>query len=151
MRRAGSLVRMGRRYSYMGADFWRDTMKEREFVRPRNIWNNNNYNSLKEIRRDGLDCIHRREERDKWRAFENTVMNLRFYKIRFLKNDSVTRDLVCTKFVRITACRSGAAVWWKSRQKIPRLSFLSTGKSASKLPFLFHHKISERHGTFTWS
>jgi hypothetical protein len=55
---------------------------KRQFVRPRNIWNNNTYNILKEIRWDGVDCIHRREDRDKWRALVKTVMNLWFHEIR---------------------------------------------------------------------
>jgi hypothetical protein len=31
---------------------------------------------LGDIRRDGIDCMHLAQDRDQWRAFVNTVMNL---------------------------------------------------------------------------
>jgi hypothetical protein len=36
---------------------------------------------LREIEWDGMDWINLAENRDQWKALENTVMNLRFHKM----------------------------------------------------------------------
>jgi hypothetical protein len=45
--------------------------------RPRHRWVNNIKMDLREIGWDGMDCIDLAQNRDRWRALVNTVMNLR--------------------------------------------------------------------------
>jgi hypothetical protein len=45
--------------------------------RPRRRWVDNIKIDLREIRWDGVNWINLAEDRDKWRALVNTVMNLR--------------------------------------------------------------------------
>jgi hypothetical protein len=45
--------------------------------RPRHRWVDNIKISLREIGWDGMDWIDLAQDRDKWRALVNTVMNLR--------------------------------------------------------------------------
>jgi hypothetical protein len=49
----------------------------RPLGRPRNRWEGNIKIDLREIRFGGLDWIHWAQERDRWWALANTVMNLR--------------------------------------------------------------------------
>jgi hypothetical protein len=44
---------------------------------PRYRWEDNIKMDLREIGNDGTNCIRLAQDRDKWRAFVNTVMNLR--------------------------------------------------------------------------
>jgi hypothetical protein len=50
---------------------------ERPLRRPRRRWVDNIKMGLREIGWDGVDWIHVAQDRDKWRAHVNTVMNLR--------------------------------------------------------------------------
>jgi hypothetical protein len=46
--------------------------------RPRRRWENNIKMDLKEIGFGDVDWIHLAQDRERWRAVVNTVMNLRF-------------------------------------------------------------------------
>jgi hypothetical protein len=46
-------------------------------VKPRCRWVENNIMDLREIGCDGMDWIDLVQDRDQWRAFVNTIMNLR--------------------------------------------------------------------------
>jgi hypothetical protein len=50
---------------------------KRPLGRPRGRWADNIKIGLREIGRGGMDLIDLAQDRDKWRAFVNTVMNLR--------------------------------------------------------------------------
>jgi hypothetical protein len=50
---------------------------KRPLGRPRRRWVDNIKIDLREIRWDGMDWIDLTEDRDRWRAFVNAVMNLR--------------------------------------------------------------------------
>jgi hypothetical protein len=45
--------------------------------RPRRRWEDNIKMALKEIGFGDVDCIHLSQDKDRWRALVNTVMNLR--------------------------------------------------------------------------
>jgi hypothetical protein len=45
--------------------------------RPRHRWEDNIKTDLREIRCGGMDWINLTQDRDQWRAFVKTVMNLR--------------------------------------------------------------------------
>jgi hypothetical protein len=49
----------------------------RPLGRPRRRWEDNIKMDLSEIRFGDVDWIHRAQDRDRWRALVNTVMNLR--------------------------------------------------------------------------
>jgi hypothetical protein len=49
----------------------------RPLGRPRRRWVDNNKMDLREIVWDGMDWINVPQDRDKWRALANTVLNLR--------------------------------------------------------------------------
>jgi hypothetical protein len=49
---------------------------KRPLVRPGRRWERNIEMDLREIGWGGMDWIHVAEDRDQWRAFVNTVMNL---------------------------------------------------------------------------
>jgi hypothetical protein len=49
----------------------------RPLGRPRRRWDGNNKMDLQEIGRGVMDWIELAQERDKWRALVNAVMNLR--------------------------------------------------------------------------
>jgi hypothetical protein len=51
---------------------------KRPLGRLRRKWVDNIKIDLREIGWDGMDRIDLAQDRDKWRAFMNTVMNLRF-------------------------------------------------------------------------
>jgi hypothetical protein len=52
---------------------------KRPMVRPRNTWADNTCNKadLQELGRGGMDWIELAQDRDRWRALVNEVMNLR--------------------------------------------------------------------------
>jgi hypothetical protein len=76
MRRAGHVARMGEtRNAYrilVGKP-----VRKRPLGRPRRRWVDNINMDLGEIGWDGRDWIELAQDRDQWRAFVNTVMNLR--------------------------------------------------------------------------
>jgi hypothetical protein len=49
----------------------------RPLARPRRRWEDNIKMDLREIRIEGANCIHLVQDGVQWRAFVNTVMNLR--------------------------------------------------------------------------
>jgi hypothetical protein len=53
---------------------------KRPLGRPRRRWEDNSKIDLRGIEWDGMDWIHLVQDRDKWRALVNTVINLRFHK-----------------------------------------------------------------------
>jgi hypothetical protein len=50
---------------------------KRPLERPRRRWEDNIKMDLREIGIDGANCIQLTQDRVRWRAFVNTVMNLR--------------------------------------------------------------------------
>jgi hypothetical protein len=48
----------------------------RPFGRPRRRWEDNIKMDLREVGRGGMDWINLAQDRDRWRAVVNTVMNL---------------------------------------------------------------------------
>jgi hypothetical protein len=77
MRLAGHVARMGEvRGAYnilVGRPEWR-----RPLGRPRCRWEDNIKMDLREIGFGDVDWIHWAQDRDRWRAFVNMVINLRF-------------------------------------------------------------------------
>jgi hypothetical protein len=76
MRWTGHAERIGRRDIHIG--FWWEIQKVR------NHWEDQDVGGwtilkwiLREIRWDGMDSIDLAQEKDKWRALANAVMNLR--------------------------------------------------------------------------
>jgi hypothetical protein len=60
----------------MHIGYWWESQKERELERPICRWVDNIKMDPREIRWDGMDWIDVAQDRDQWRAFVNTVMNL---------------------------------------------------------------------------
>jgi len=50
---------------------------KRPLGRPRRRWEDNNKMDLQEMECGGMDCIDLAQDRDKWWALVNAVMNLR--------------------------------------------------------------------------
>jgi hypothetical protein len=50
---------------------------KRPLGRPRHLWKDNIKTDHKEIGWERVDCINLAKDSDRWRAFVNTVMNLR--------------------------------------------------------------------------
>jgi hypothetical protein len=50
---------------------------KRQLGRPRPIWEDNIRMDLQEVGCGGMDWIELAQDRDRWRAFVNAVMNLR--------------------------------------------------------------------------
>jgi hypothetical protein len=76
MRWAGHVARMGK-----GRDVYRVLVGrpegKRPLGRPKHRWENNIKMDLREIGIDGANWIQLAQDRVRWRAFVNTVMNLR--------------------------------------------------------------------------
>ena len=65
----------GREKAYTG--IWCGNLTDRPFGRPRHRWENNNIMDLNEVGCGGMDWISLVQNRDRWRALVNAVMNLR--------------------------------------------------------------------------
>jgi hypothetical protein len=50
---------------------------KRSLERPKSRWEDNNKMDLREVRYEGMDWIDLAQDRDRWRALVNAVMNLR--------------------------------------------------------------------------
>jgi hypothetical protein len=75
MRWVGSVARTGEmRNVYM---FVVKSERKRTLGRPMCRWEGNIRTDGREGVWEGVDCIHLHQDRDKWRALVNTVMNLR--------------------------------------------------------------------------
>jgi hypothetical protein len=72
MRWAGHVARMGETRNVFGGK----TRRKRPLGRPRRRWLDNIKIDLTETGWDGMDWIDLAQDRDHWRAFVNTVMNL---------------------------------------------------------------------------
>jgi hypothetical protein len=72
LRWAGHVARMGE-----GRDVYRVLVGRPEGKRPRRRWEGNIKLDLREIGIDGANWIRLAQDRVQWRAFVNTVMNLR--------------------------------------------------------------------------
>jgi len=76
MRWVGHVAHMGE-----GRDVYRFLMGKpegrRPLGRPRRRWEDNIKMDLQEVRCGGIDWIELAQERDRWRALVNVVMNLR--------------------------------------------------------------------------
>jgi hypothetical protein len=57
--------------------FWLGGLKEEPLGRPRRRWEDNMKTDLREIGFGDVDWINLAQDRDRWRALVNTVMNLR--------------------------------------------------------------------------
>jgi hypothetical protein len=57
--------------------WWGNPEGKRPLVRPRRMWADNIKLDLREIEWDSVDWIDMAQDRDKWRALENTVLNIR--------------------------------------------------------------------------
>jgi hypothetical protein len=58
------------------------TERKRSLGRPRRRWEYNNKMDLQEMGWGGMDWIHLAQDRDRWRALVNAVMNHQVHKIR---------------------------------------------------------------------
>jgi hypothetical protein len=68
---------------------------KRPLRRPRHRWEDNIKMDLREIGWGGIDWIDLAQDRDRWRALVNTVMNFRVYKM--LGNSLVTAELAASQ------------------------------------------------------
>jgi hypothetical protein len=76
MRWAGHVARMGEKRNAYRILVGKPEGK-RPLGRQRRMWVNNIKMDLREIGWDGMDWIDLAQDRDRWRALVNTVMNLR--------------------------------------------------------------------------
>ena len=67
---------MGKRRGIYGFLVGKPEVK-RPLGRPRHRWEDNNKMDLKELGCEGMDWISVAQDRDRWRALVNAVMNLR--------------------------------------------------------------------------
>jgi len=56
---------------------WGKPERHRSFGRSRRRWEDNIKMGLQEVGCEGVDCIELAQDRDRWRALVNAVMNLR--------------------------------------------------------------------------
>jgi len=77
MRWAGHVARMGERRGVYRVLMGKPEGK-RPFGRPRRIWEDNIKMHLQEVGCWSMDWIELPKDRDKWRAFVNAEMNVRF-------------------------------------------------------------------------
>ena len=61
----------------MHARFWWGYLRETTLGRPRRGWEDNIKMDLQEVGSGGMDWMELAQDRDRWRAFVNLVMNLR--------------------------------------------------------------------------
>jgi hypothetical protein len=71
---------MGRGEACTG--FWWGNLRERPLGRPRCRWGGNVKMDLQEVGRGGMDWIELAQDRDRWRAIVNAVMNFGFHEVR---------------------------------------------------------------------
>jgi len=76
MRLAGHVARMGERRGVYGL-LVRKPKGKRPLGRPRRRWEDNIKMDLQEVGCGGMDWIQLAQERDRWCALVNAVMNLR--------------------------------------------------------------------------
>ena len=76
MRRAGHVARMGERKDVYRVLVGKPEGK-RPLGRPRRKWEDNIMLDLQEVECGGMDWIDLAQDRDRWRALVNAVMNLR--------------------------------------------------------------------------
>ena len=76
MRRVGHVVCMGERRGIYRILVGKPEGK-RPLGRPRHRWEDNIKMDLQEVGRGGMDWIEVSQDRDRWRALVNAVMNLR--------------------------------------------------------------------------
>jgi hypothetical protein len=76
MRWVGHVARMGERRGIYRVLVWKLEGK-RVLGRPRRRWENNNKMDLQEVRYRGMDWIDLAQDRNRWLAVVNAVMNLR--------------------------------------------------------------------------
>jgi hypothetical protein len=55
---------------------------QRPLGRPRRRWEDNIKMDVQEVEFEGMDWIELAQDKDRWRAVVNAVMNLRVYKMR---------------------------------------------------------------------
>jgi len=72
----GHVVRMGAKRGVYRVLVVKPEVK-RQLVRPRRRWEDNTEMHLQEVGCEGMDWIDVIQDRDKWRALVNAVMNLR--------------------------------------------------------------------------
>jgi hypothetical protein len=76
MRWAGHVAHTGEGKVYTG--FWWGNLRERDHLEdPRLRWEDNIKMDLQEVELWGVDWISLAQDRDRWRALVNVVMNLR--------------------------------------------------------------------------
>jgi hypothetical protein len=62
----------------MRTRFWWGNLRERDHLEDQNRWEDNIKTDLQEAGYGGMDWIDLAQNRDRWRALVNAVMNLRF-------------------------------------------------------------------------